>query len=149
MVFHTRLSAIFAAGAMAIVLAAPIAAQDCVLQQSDAVPVSAVMQLLASDQSGLQAQDCAMGTTQQGNVFCQWAFALKTPLATSAFEALHADLTTCAEQGGMIKRDVGVNHPDAYVAYIYETDRRRITLAYKDKSGLDATYVTIRVFEAP
>ncbi len=94
-------------------------------------------------------QACAVGLGQEGDVVCQVQFTLKDPAALTLFDETQEVMSFCLSERAKKETDPGVNHPDSYKAVSYEWPKRRIRLVYKDKSTLDATFVTVRVFNLP
>ncbi|WP_050529293.1 hypothetical protein [Pseudaestuariivita atlantica] len=87
---------------------------------------------------------CAPADTLPAHDACQWTFDLRAPAALALYEGLVADLSACWE--GLA--DTGVNHPDSYRAMTFEAPGARVVVSEKDKSVLDATLVTLRVYPA-
>jgi len=87
-------------------------------------------------------EGCADGTGAEGDLVCTWAYGLRDAEAAALEEALGGMLSPCMEA----VRDVGVNHPDTSRITRFEAPGYAMSLSYKDKAALGATFVTLRVF---
>ena len=77
--------------------------------------------------------------------YCAWAFDLKAPEAERAFQRLADRLATCGFQPPDTKTTAAVNHPDSYAQQVFTKDERALSLALKDKSQLQSTFIFLRV----
>lgn len=90
---------------------------------------------------------CRSGSGQEGRIVCQIEFALKDVEAKELFTEAAAGLRNCLTKEITETRDLGVNHPDSYQAISFEMPSREVRLIYKDKSALQTTFITVRVFD--
>lgn len=86
--------------------------------------------------------DCVKGEAGAGSLRCRWTQALQAPGSRDAFAAMGAEIRACRPETE--ERDDAVNHPDFYDAFAFGFGTVRVSLSIKDKSGLQATYVTFR-----
>ena len=75
---------------------------------------------------------------------CRWTYSLRDDRSRSLFETLRKRFSECPELL-QAYHDVGVNHPDTYDAWEFIIADLKVVIALKDKSALDATFVTLRL----
>ena len=93
------------------------------------------------------ADSCTMALSHSGakSVHCSWKFEFRTSAAIEQFEGLNHALMRCF--GGQSKaiKDQKVNHPDFYDQNQFKFGDVLATVALKDKSALQSTYVFVGV----
>lgn len=92
--------------------------------------------------------DCTLSPASQYLLVCTWQFSYRSPIATSGFTELRNLIAGCIDDPSKVTKDQNVNHPDYYEAYFYDFRRHALSVAIKDKVGLQSTFVFMRMKSA-
>ncbi|MEX0300848.1 MAG: hypothetical protein AB3N24_00355, partial [Leisingera sp.] len=87
------------------------------------------------------ARDVDGGTS----AYCAWAYPFRSAESQGAYAAVLRELAACSEPEGQEGAGSAVNHPDSYELRVFRLGGQTVSLALKDKSGLNETYIFVRV----
>lgn len=79
--------------------------------------------------------------------FCIREYPYRTGEAQVDFQKMLAELAQCL--GSEPVQDQGVNHPDSYEMFRFVIANGAVELSIKEKSGLQKTFIALRVFAKP
>ncbi|MEM7075357.1 MAG: hypothetical protein AAF484_09750 [Pseudomonadota bacterium] len=95
--------------------------------------------------SGQVSPDMAEGAvcTTEDQIVCRWDFAYRATAAGALFDTLSETLSACLDPADAPAAPV--NHPDSYAQRQYRAAQTAVSVALKDKAGLDKSFVFLRV----
>lgn len=99
------------------------------------------------DGFGASPANCGFSLDLSGSrsANCHWAFSFRSDEVNREFTELLARLTACADPAFGIQADRPVNHPDFFDLRILRVSGGDVGLSLKDKSGLQQTYIFLRL----
>lgn len=77
--------------------------------------------------------------------FCRWQFDYRAADSETIFSNLTSAFETCFGADSTRPADQSVNHPDTYHLRQFELDGWVVSVSLKDKAGLQASFVFLRV----
>ncbi len=98
-----------------------------------------------ADVSGLPPVSCNLSHQLDGKtgMHCSWPFAYRSDASQSAFADMLDQVSAC---GAKIEGEQStVSHPDSYDQRLFQVGNQIVSVALKDKSALDETYIFLSV----
>ena len=123
-------------------------------------PCSALWEVIAQADDGFQdwappvsgwpgaaPEACTRSLSQGGfdAMNCRWKFGYRVAAADAAHGALLAAVQQCVPAAQVVLEEAPVNHPDSYLATRFDAGAATVAVTLKDKAGLGASFVFLRV----